>query len=119
MRLSAHLEAFQTFVNGKHDPLGCKRSWVRIPPRRPILSNTYNENGVNLISLFVPIFPQERLHALGANSGHVLNLALANLLEDSGKKTARVQIIIGRFLEKIKGDLWNVIGKEFNIPILR
>lgn len=68
-RLSGHLDTLQHFVIDKLDCLGCKKSWVQIPPRRPIISCTYLSFGEWCDFAISPNSPQETVAGRGTNSG--------------------------------------------------
>lgn len=57
-------------VRGGNRCLGCKGSWVRIPPRRPIISNTYTQKNLSFHYRYLPSVARGHWVPFGANSGH-------------------------------------------------
>lgn len=78
MRLSGHLVKSASFFILKQECLGCKGSWVQIPPRRPFNSNTYIKSRQSTDCLIFHFSPQERIGALGTNSEHSEGIVLSD-----------------------------------------
>lgn len=78
--VSAHFGALRSFSIRSTQRLGCKGSWVQIPPRRPFISYTYLENSVRALCLVFLSFAYRYFTTLGANSAHALTRFSFHLL---------------------------------------
>ena len=96
---SGHLGTNVNFVIAEPPCLGCKGSWVQIPPRRPFKLNTYHQTGFTHQSRIMLMAPQANWRGLGTNSGQkkipVIRFALRG-------PRALDTLIVGIFCTQVK-----------------